>query len=99
MEIRKLCNGDLVMRADKLERMEIRDILRYSSSVITAEAYFIMGYLEQEGYRQIGPEEIGALTSAPIITNGIHCWGFMRYQVDNFLEELAKGREVQWQKG
>ena len=51
------------------------------------------------GWEQVAPEEVGALTSAPIISNGIGLFGFMDYQVVNFLEELAKGKTVVWVRG
>ncbi len=49
--------------------------------------------------RSIKPEECGALTSAPCITDGKDVWGFMDYQVKSFLQELAEGREIIWVKG
>lgn len=49
--------------------------------------------------KSIKPEECGALTSAPLITDGKNVWGFMDYQVKSFLQELAEGREIVWVKG
>ena len=50
-------------------------------------------------FRPIKPEDCGALTSAPLITDGKDVWGYMDYQVKSFLTELAEGREVVWPKG
>ena len=49
--------------------------------------------------RQVTPEECGALTDAPLITDGKTVWGYMDYQVKSFLKELLEGREIVWQKG
>lgn len=47
------------------------------------------------GWRPVPPEEIGALTEAPILEdpNGRFFW-FPNYMLRNFLEELAAGRPV-----
>jgi len=50
-------------------------------------------------YEQIQPEEVGALTSAPIISDGKNVWGYMNYAISNFLEELSVGKSITWQKG
>lgn len=50
-------------------------------------------------FKAIKPEDCGALTSAPLITDGKDVWGYMDYQVKSFLTELAEGREIVWQKG
>jgi hypothetical protein len=50
-------------------------------------------------FKSINPEDCGALTAAPLITDGKDVWGYMDYQVKSFLVELAEGREIIWQKG
>ena len=69
------------------------------SSEITAEGTFIVEILGPLGFEQVAPEEVGALTSAPIISDGTNIWGYMDYQITNFLEELAAGRTVTWIRG
>ena len=51
------------------------------------------------GYTEINPEDCGALTSAPLITDGKDVWGYMEYQVQSFLKELLDGKTITWQKG
>ena len=49
------------------------------------------------GFEQVAlPKKSGALTSAPIISNGTDVFGFMDYQSGfvNFLEELANGKQL-----
>ena len=64
-----------------------------------AESKFIDNVLAPMGYWEITPDDCGALTSAPLITNGSEVWGFMDYQVTSFLQELAAGKVVKFQKG
>ena len=97
-------NGNLSMTAGKSERWQIPYLRKNATSEIAAESQFISEYLHNPmgdgvSYTQIAPEEVGALTAAPIISDGENIWGFMRYAVDNFLEELAAGRTVTWQRG
>jgi hypothetical protein len=106
MNIRVLSNGDLEMTADVIEREEIRDMLTDCQDVgmIGMESAFISTYLGDpmgngKSYEQVAPEEIGALTSAPIISDGDDCYGYMDYQIRNFLDELAAGKSIIWKKG
>ena len=92
-------NGNLQMTADVLTQEYIRELRQRASSEITAEGTFIVDILEPLGFEQVPPEEVGALTSAPIISNGTDVFGFMDYQVVNFLEELAEGKTVRWIHG
>ena len=99
MEINFQPNGNLEMSADILTQDYIRELRRRSSSEITAEGTFIVEILESLGFIQVAPEEVGALTSAPIISNGTDVYGYMDYQVRNVLEELANGKTVEWIRG
>ena len=95
MRIRKTANGNLEMTAD-------RSVLRngpYVPELAKAEAAFIRRVLGPLGYRQVRPEDVGALTSAPIITDGTDCWGFMNYDTTSLLRALAAGETVTWTKG
>ena len=105
MNIRKLPNGNLAMEADCNEREDIKRLLADKVlTMISMEAIFIAENLidpmgDGVDYQQVQPEEVGALTGAAIISDGDNVWGYMDYQVKNFLDELAEGREVVWQKG
>jgi hypothetical protein len=109
MNIRKLPNGDLAMSALPDTQDDIRALLANDDpdygTMISKEAWFISDYLGNDpmgdgvSYEQVAPEEIGALTSAPLISDGENIYGYMNYQVLNFLEELAAGNEITWQKG
>ena len=53
-----------------------------------------------QGFVQVKPEDVGALTSAPLVQNAKgEVFGFMAYQAQSFLEELIAGHSVEWQKG
>ena len=74
-----------------------------------AEQEFFAPYFENSEYEWISSEDIGALTSAPIIgiteedDNGddvcIEAYGYMDYQVHSMLEELYIHGEVLLIKG
>ena len=87
------------MSATKREQGAIRRMKEIQTSA--AESRFIKSYIAPcgMGYKEIKPEDCGALTDAPIITDGKNVWGFMRYQVESLLVELAAGREIEWQRG
>jgi hypothetical protein len=105
MIITQLLNGNLMMSADSCDRMAIRQLLDNSCSVIDAEERFISellpGYAKEIGmqFTQVRPENVGALTSAPLISDGTNVYGYMDYQVLNFLDELMEGNTIVWQKG
>lgn len=106
MNIIHLKNGNLEMSADVNEQEEIKKILNFKfMTPIAQEAAFITDYLggdpmgDGKSYEQVAPEEVGALTSAPIISDGENVYGYMNYQIDSFLEELAAGQTITWQKG
>jgi hypothetical protein len=92
-------NGNLEMSADVLTQEYIRELRHHSSSEITAEGTFIVEILGPLGFEQVAPEEVGALTSAPIISSGTDIYGYMNYQTRNFLEELDNGKTVVWIHG
>lgn len=63
------------------------------------------------GWDYVQPEEIGALTSAPIISPDVTrddegefisvdvVYAYMDYQVDSWVQRLCDGHSVVWQKG
>lgn len=94
-------NGCLILTADIQDRRAIRRLIAEEGTTITAEYDALDGLLANSELEWIQPEEVGALTSAPILglrkDNGEveAAWGFMDYQVRSFLEDLANtGRAV-----
>lgn len=95
------------MTADCNERHDLVTLLGQEKllSMAVLEGAFIINSLGGDpmgdgiSYTQVTPEEIGALTDAPIITDGTYFYGYMDYQIKSFMEELAQGRSVIWQKG
>jgi hypothetical protein len=107
MIIRKDRNGNLEMTADVNEQEDIQHRLSHPEglTMISLEASFISDFLSDDpmgdgiSYEQVPPAEVGALTGAPLISDGNNIYGYMEYQVNNFLENLATGRTVIWKKG
>lgn len=105
MTITKLPNGNLEMTANWQVQRDIKTLLRSASSDFTAENIFIAEVLSGDvmgdgvRYEQVAPEEVGALTSAPLISDGDNIYGYMDYQIHCFLRELANGATITWQKG
>lgn len=92
-------NGNLQMIVSESERKQIKRINRGLLKLSVSESIFIKLYLKPFGFNEIKPEDCGALTNAPLITDKRkNVWGFMDYQVTSFLEELAAGKEVIWQR-
>ncbi len=102
MQIEILPNGNLKMFANNpTDRDLINQIIRQDGDTYKGEARFIEEFLP--AYYQVKPEDVGALTDAPLIGKeegkGLEVWGFMDYQVKGLLGELAAGNTVIWQKG
>ena len=70
-----------------------------------AEADFFTPYFENSEFEWISPEDIAALTSAPIFgvrdenDNITEAYGYMDYQVFSMLEELEAHGEIFLTKG
>jgi hypothetical protein len=108
MRITKLPNGNLEMTADINEQREFQTYLglvrEHELSILQLEAAVICDYLinpmgDGVSYTQVSPEEIAALTNAPLISDGSNIYGYMDYQINNFVELLADGKTIIWQKG
>jgi len=65
---------------------------------LAKEAAFIATCLTP-AYEQTSPASVGALTGAPLITDGIEVYGFMNYQIESFLEKLSDDGAVVFNKG
>jgi hypothetical protein len=93
-------SGNLILTADLHEAPRLRRLGRGRPETWIAEAAFIRDHLVPQGFAQLKPEDVGALTSAPLVQNAKgEVFGFMAYQVQSFLEELIAGHSVEWQKG
>lgn len=97
MDIQLCMNGNLEMTLNKKERKKMRAKYLNDAGTIVAEQEFIRTHLSQ--YQPIKPEDCGALTDAPLITDGKSVWGFMNYQIQSFIQELLDGKTITWQKG
>ena len=99
MNIQLLTDGNLEISAVKWEQAAIKKLNRIKwLNGYAKEAAFIAQFLRPQ-YQQTSPCSVGALTDAPLVTDGITVWGFMNYQVESFLETLASGGTTTWQKG
>ncbi len=100
MIIKRLSNGNLQISADAIKEKRLAKQLLASKTLngYAQEAAFIAQCLKP-AYEQTSPASVSALTSAPIITDGINNWGFMNYQIESFLAILAKGKSTVWTKG
>jgi hypothetical protein len=97
MNIQLCMNGNLEMTLNKKEQKKRRAKYLKTGHTIVAEQEFIRTHLPQ--YQPIKPEDCGALTDAPLITDGKSVWGYMDYQVKSFINELLDGKTITWQKG
>lgn len=93
MEYTKDSSGNLVMTPDANDSAEISELNEINAISIEAE------WLIEQGFELVKPEDIGALTSAPCISDGENVYGYMDYAVSSFLQELSSGRAVTWTKG
>jgi hypothetical protein len=97
---------DLVITVDAEERAFLRECSREDDFETDA---WLWEYLNQALARttleQVKPEEIGALTSAPILaawasTGHVRkVWAFMDYQTTSVQDELMKHGEARWTYG
>ena len=85
--------GNLVMTPDVNDAKNISWLSDIESTATENE------WLIENGFEVLRPEDVGALTGAPIISWEGDVFGYMNYAVTSFLMELAAGREVTWQKG
>lgn len=97
MTITRLDSGNLAITSEPEEREEIRSMMNQKGiTPLGAEVRFINQVLR---FRFVFPEQVGALTDAPLMTDGQNVYGYMNYQIRSFMEELANGQEVIFQKG
>jgi len=107
MIITKLPNGNLEMKPSGNDSYVIANRYRPMQAEVSEQRFIKnrLGTVHLHAgdppihFKSIKPEECGALTSAPLITDGTDVWGFMDYAIKSFLEELAAGNTIVWQKG
>jgi hypothetical protein len=93
-------NGDLVMTPTESGIQKAKEYVDRGDRSDTAFLAMIEDHLAN-GWRIVEPEEIGALTSALIITNDANddVWTNIRfYQIRSELEDFAFGNPVVWEK-
>lgn len=89
-------NGCLILYADSKDQTNIREIIEMYGKTLRAESEVLQGMFANSELEWIAPEEIGALTSAPILGlrddkgEPIAAWAFMDYQVRSFLTDLLE---------
>jgi len=93
-------NGCLIITADSSDRKAMREIrrnakrLRLGDSAVECEA--LENLIANSEIDWVAPEDIGALTSAPILGirdeegKVIAAWGFMDYCLRSFVDDLIK---------
>ncbi len=97
MTITRLDNGNLQITAAREERPVIAAMTKEKGlTPLGVETRFINRVLR---FRAVRPEDVGALTDAPLMTDGKNVYGYMDYQVKSFMDELAAGNEIVFQKG
>lgn len=88
-------NGCLILTADSLERETLAELIKDDNANRHAEYEALEHLLANSELDWIAPEEIGALTDAPILGlrdeqgKPTNAWAFMDYQVRSFLTDLV----------
>ena len=107
MEFIKTKNG-LKITIDDADKKFLKELSEDNHNVLctrTAEYDFFESYLCNSDWEWINPEDIAALTDAPILgirdeNNEVtEAYGYMDYQVYSMLEELEIHGEIFLQKG
>lgn len=98
MKYERQRSGNLVMTAEDGDRQDIKTMFGDDLVTSAAEERWIEEH-EPDGLALVRPEDVGALTSAPMFMKDNHVFAYMDYQVSSFLEELMAGREVVWTRG
>ena len=106
-------NGDLLIQCSPETR---KNVLEYKADypekwgTLVAEWEVLEPLLCNSDLDWCQPEEVGALTSAPMLcirgeenaageSEILKCWGFMDYQVRSFCDDLADKGETTFQAG
>jgi hypothetical protein len=104
--------GDLILYPTRSGEIEARDLQRQGTAIPYAIAE-MLEYQLGNGWNFVSPEDIGAMTEAPIISNegvisagGVWepydsdsgVWAHTDYVVEDPIEEWARGRAVKFSK-
>ena len=100
-------NGCLIIYANESDIEGIRGMLSTDSEDYTENMEYdaLESMISNSELCWVRPEEIGALTSAPILgfrdENGVptHAWGFMDYPVRSFLQDLVETGKAVFARG
>lgn len=68
-------------------------------SIVSAEDEFLEEAIYPLGFEWVRPEDVGALTKAPLIGMDDEVWGYMDYQIKSFIEDLMQGKPAFWTRG
>lgn len=85
--------GHLVIRADDQARQDIEDE-GYDESDLGE----VLEDVTSNGLQNVDPNEIGALTDAPILTDGERYWWYPQYETQSIVLELLSNGLVIFQK-
>ena len=89
-------HGCLIITATVAERATVKEIMHEHGVTYSAETLALERLIANSELDWIGPEEIGALTDAPILGlrdkdgEPTNAWAYMDYQVRSFLEDLVE---------
>lgn len=105
INIQYTTNGDLELYCSPAKLRQLKSWhaqqQEANKSIIEIERQFIIDFLNEYGFIGIMPDDCGALTDAPLIqdltTN--HVYGYMDYQLYNFVSKISDGETVTWTKG
>ena len=108
MNTETLNNGDIILHASKddlIELNELKDLYGNDFCCDDAMYEFMESFISNSELSFIAPEDIGALTSAPIIAthdqddNVIDTYGFMDYAIESLQERLLCDGKALFTKG
>lgn len=108
MRIEETERGDLRIVADAEERAMLHKLRKDDPQAFDCDVTMynlLEGPLANSEYAWCNPEDIGALTSAPILCirdeseRITRAWGFMNYATTSVQEQLVKTGEAIFQRG
>lgn len=101
MKTEQLPNGNLRLSINDAERVEFDSMASRNEFDADATMYDLFEhFMANSEYEWIAPEEIGALTDAPIIGTRdqdgkpVSAWGFMNYQIESLQRALLERGEA-----
>lgn len=97
----------MVLKINNADKKHILEIKKSNGEIISDNSLceFFDDFIANSEFDWINPEEICALTDAPILgiknenDEVVECFGFMDYQVTSILQALLEHGQVFMQKG